>query len=148
LPGLQGNYNIRDLLEGVESRQQREQNLDDRREKADLSRDSQPLKPLPKRTPNLWKPSLTILFILFIVSLIFVVVAGVVPDLRLLIIVPAILLACAFIAITGLHITGIMDASNFNQALTGFWNALPILKGQDSGKDSDTKELPESDKKE
>ncbi len=61
---------------------------------------------------------------------------------------PAILLACAFIAITGLHITGIMDASNFNQALAGFWKALPILKGQDSSKDADTKELPESDQKE
>ena len=148
LPGLQGNYNIRNLLEGVESRQQREQNLDDRREKADLSRDSQPLQPLPKRTPNILKPGLALLFLLAVIAFIFAALAHYVPGLQLVIIVPAILLACAFIAITGLHITGIMDASNFNQALTGFWNALPILKGQDSGKDSDTKELPESDKKE
>ena len=148
LPGLQGNYNIRDLLEGVESRQQREQNLDDRREKADLSRDSQPLKPLPKTTPNLLKPSLVLLFLLAGVTAIFAVLAHSVPVLQFTITVIASCLIFAVTAIFVLRITGIIDETAFNQALTGFWNALPILKGQDPSKDSDTKELPESDKKE
>ena len=148
LPGLQGNYNIRDLLEGVESRQQREQNLDDRREKADLSRDSQPLKPLPKPTPNLLKPSLALLFLLAGVTAIFAVLAHSVPVLQFTITVIASCLIFAVTAIFVLRITGIIDETAFNQALAGFWNALPILKGQDSSKDSGAKELPESDKKE
>ena len=148
LPGLQGNYNIRGLLEGVESRQQREQNLDDRREKADLSRDSQPLKPLPKPTPNLLKPSLALLFLLAGVTAIFAVLAHSVPVLQFTITVIASCLIFAVTAIFVLRITGIIDETAFNQALAGFWNALPILKGQDSSKDSGAKELPESDKKE
>jgi hypothetical protein len=47
-----------------------------------------------------------------------------------------------------LRITGIIDETAFNQALTGFWNALLILKGQDASKDTASKELPETDKKE
>jgi internalin A len=151
LPGLQGNYNIRDLLEGVESRQQREQNLDDRREKADLSRESQPLTPLtppPKTTPNLLKPSLALLFLLAGVTAIFAVLAHSVPVLQFTITVIASCLIFAVTVIFVLRITGIIDETAFNQALAGFWNALPILKGQDPSKDSDTKELPESDKKE
>jgi internalin A len=151
LPGLYGNYNIRNLLEGVESRQQREENLDDRREKADLSRESQPLQPLtplPKPTPNLLKPSLALLFLLAGVTAIFAVLAHSVPVLQFTITVIASCLIFAVTAIFVLRITGIIDETAFNQALAGFWNALPILKGQDPSKDSDTKELPDSDKKE
>jgi small GTP-binding protein len=148
LSDLEGKYNVRDLLEGVESRQQREQNLDDRREKADLSRDSQPLKPLPKPTPNLLKPSLALLFLLAGVTAIFAVLAHSVPVLQFTITVIASCLIFAVTAIFVLRITGIIDETAFNQALAGFWNALSILKGQDPSKDSDTKELPDSDKKE
>jgi internalin A len=170
LPGLQGNYNIRDLLEGVESRQQREQNLDDRQERANLSRDSQPLnplpettpnllkplpettpnllKPLPETTPNLLKPSLTLLFLLAGVTAIFAVLAHSVPVLQFTITVIASCLIFAVTAIFVLRITGIIDETAFNQALTGFWNALPILKGQDASKDTASKELPETDNKE
>jgi internalin A len=148
LPGLQGNYNIRDLLEGVESRQQREQELEDRREKANLSRDSQPLQPLPKTTPNLFKPSLALLFLLAGVTTIFAVLAHSVPVLQFTITVIASCLIFAVTAIFVLRITGIIDETAFNQALTGFWNALLILKGQDASKDTASKELPETDKKE
>jgi internalin A len=148
LPGLQGNYNIRDLLEGVESRQQREQELEDRRERANLSRDSQPLQPLPKTTPNLFKPSLALLFLLAGVTTIFAVLAHSVPVLQFTITVIASCLIFAVTAIFVLRITGIIDETAFNQALTGFWNALPILKGQDASKDTASKELPETDNKE
>jgi GTPase SAR1 family protein len=148
LPGLQGNYNIRDLLEGVESRQQREQELEDRREKSNKSRDSQPLKPLPKTTPNLFKPSLALLFLLAGVTTIFAVLAHSVPVLQFTITVIASCLIFAVTAIFVLRITGIIDETAFNQALTGFWNALLILKGQDASKDNASKELPETDKKE
>jgi internalin A len=148
LPGLQGNYNIRDLLEGVESRQQREQELEDRREKSNKSRDSQPLKPLPKTTPNLFKPSLALLFLLAGVTTIFAVLAHSVPVLQFTITVIASCLIFAVTAIFVLRITGIIDETAFNQALTGFWNALPILKGQDASKDTASKELPETDNKE
>jgi internalin A len=148
LPGLQGNYNIRDLLEGVESRQQREQELEDRRERANLSRDSQPLQPLEKRTPNLFKPSLALLFLLAGVTTIFAVLAHSVPVLQFTITVIASCLIFAVTAIFVLRITGIIDETAFNQALTGFWNALLILKGQDASKDTASKELPETDKKE
>jgi internalin A len=148
LPGLQGKYNVHDLLEGVESRQQREQELDDRRERANLSRDSQPLQPLPKTTPNLLKPSLALLFLLAGVTTIFAVLAHSVPVLQFTITVIASCLIFAVTAIFVLRITGIIDETAFNQALTGFWNALPILKGQDASKDTASKELPEADKKE
>ncbi len=148
LPGLQGKYNIRDLLEGVESRQQREENLDNRRERANLSRESQPLQPLPKRTPNLFKPSFALLFLLAGVTAIFAVLAHSVPVLQFTITVIASCLIFAVTAIFVLRITGIIDETAFNQALTGFWNALLILKGQDASKDTASKELPETDKKE
>ena len=148
LPDLKGKYNVRDLLEGVESRQQREQNLDARREKSNKSRDSQPLKPLPKTTPNLLKPSLALLFLLAGVTTIFAVLAHSVPVLQFTITVIASCLIFAVTAIFVLRITGIIDETAFNQALTGFWNALLILKGQDASKDNASKELPETDKKE
>jgi internalin A len=148
LPDLKGKYNVRDLLEGVESRQQREQNLDARREKSNKSRDSQPLKPLPKTTPNLLKPSLALLFLLAGVTTIFAVLAYSVPVLQFTITVIASCLIFAVTAIFVLRITGIIDETAFNQALTGFWNALLILKGQDASKDTASKELPETDKKE
>jgi internalin A len=148
LPDLKGNYNVRDLLEGVESRQQREQNLDDRRERANLSRESQPLQPLPKTAPNLLKPSLALLFLLASITAIFAVLAHSVPFLQFTITVIASCLIFAVTAIFVLRITGIIDETAFNQALTGFWNALPILKGQDASKDTASKELPETDKKE
>ncbi|MGL5033563.1 MAG: hypothetical protein ACRC6M_07155, partial [Microcystaceae cyanobacterium] len=150
LPGLQGKYNIRDLLEGVESRQQREQELAERKRKADLSGDSQPLQPLPKRTPNLLKPTLVLLFLLAGVTAIFAVLAHSVPILQFTITVIASCLIFAIAAVIVLRITGIIDENAFNQALTGFWNAVPILNGQDTKKESDSapKTLPETDKKE
>jgi internalin A len=148
LPDLKGKYNVRDLLEGVESRQQCEQNLDARREKSNKSRESQPLQPIPKPTPNLLKPSLALLFLLAGVTAIFAVLAHSVPILQFTITVIASCLIFAVTAIFVLRITGIIDETAFNQALTGFWNALLILKGQDTSKDNASKELPETDKKE
>jgi hypothetical protein len=148
LPGLQGNYNIRDLLEGVESRQQREQELEDRLKKSNKSRENQPLKPIPKTTPNLLKPSLALLFLLAGVTAIFAVLAHSVPVLQFTITVIASCLIFAITVIFVLRITGIIEENTLKETLTGFWNALPILKGQDPSKDSDTKELPDSDKKE
>ncbi|NCQ76631.1 MAG: GTP-binding protein, partial [Microcystis aeruginosa W13-13] len=79
LPGLRGKYNIRDILEGVESKTEREGDLDEREERSRKSRENRPIVPKTPETPNLLKPSLALLLVLAVVAFIFAVLANTVP---------------------------------------------------------------------
>ena len=100
----------------------------------------------PKR-PTLFKTSVLMLVILAAVAAIFVVIAHTVPGLNFVITCMAILLAFAGIGIFVLRVTGIIDNNTFQETLDSFLNAVPLLKGKDSGKADrdDRKSPPESD---
>ena len=146
LPNLKGRYNLRAILEGVESYDQRQSNLDDRLAKGYIGRDSRKLEPIPKpEKPGLFKVSTLMLFILAIVSAIFVVIAHFVPGLQLLVIVTAVLLAFPILSIFILQVTGIIPVTTFSTLVERFFDALPILrgKGSDAATDSTKPQLPE-----
>jgi internalin A len=147
LPNLKGNYNIRDILEGVESYNQRQKDLDDRLNKGYIGRDGKKLVVIPKeKKPSLVKVSAIMLMILVAVSAIFVVVAHYIPGAQLILIIPGILLGFPIVIIPTLRITGIITDETFNKSLEGFFHALPILRGKDpdTAKESTDKQLPES----
>jgi internalin A len=79
LPGLRGTYNIRDILEGVESKTEREIYLDERQQRGRKSRENRPIGSKTPETPNLLKPSLALLLVLAVVAFIFAVLANTVP---------------------------------------------------------------------
>ena len=145
LPNLTGTYNLCDLLEGVESYDQRQSNLDDRLDRSRNSRDSRKLRPLPKPPkPGLFKTSALMLTILAIVSGIFVAIVHFVPGLQLVLILIAILLAFSVVSIIILRVTGTITDETFSKSLEGFYSTLPILKGNDSESPSTPeKQLPE-----
>jgi internalin A len=147
LPNLKGNYNIRDILEGVESYNQRQKDLDDRLNKGYIGRDGKKLVVIPKeKKPSLVKVSAIMLVILAAVSAIFVVIAHYIPGAQLILIIPGILLGFPIVIISALRITGIITDETFNKSLEGFFHALPILRGKDpdAAKESTDKQLPES----
>jgi internalin A len=151
LTKLKGTYNIRNLLEGIESREQRQSDLDSRLDLSRRSRDSRKMGRL-KKTDNssLVKSSSLILGILTFVSGVFAALALYVPMLQLLLIIPAILLGSALVIVPMLLITGKIGPEDFSRALTGFFAALPILKGKEPEKtENEPAKLPaESSKKE
>jgi internalin A len=147
LPNLKDNYNIRDILEGVESYNQRQKDLDDRLNKGYIGRDGKRLVVIPKKKkPSLVKVSAIMLVILAAVSAIFVVIAHYIPGAQLILIIPAILLGFPIVIIPALRITGIITDETFNKSLEGFFHALPILRGKDpdAAKEPTDKQLPES----
>ena len=148
-PGLKGKYNIPNLLNGVESRTDRQSTLNDRQALSRRTRTDRPLQILndrPKR-PTLFKTSALMLVILAAVAAIFVVIAHTVPGLNFVITCMAILLAFAVIAIVVLRATGIIDNTTFQKTLDSFLNAVQFLKGKDAEKtdNDDRKSPPESD---
>ncbi|MFM7788769.1 MAG: COR domain-containing protein, partial [Microcystis panniformis] len=80
LPGLRGKYNIRDILEGVESKTERARDLDIREERSRISREYRPRVPKTPENPNLLKPSLALLVVFAVVACIVAVFAHFVPD--------------------------------------------------------------------
>jgi internalin A len=147
LPNLKGNYNIRDILEGVESYNQRQRNLDDRLNKGYIGRDGKKLVVIPReKKPSLVKVSAIMLVILAAVSAIFVVITHYIPGAQLILIIPGILLGFPIVIIPALRITGIITDETFNKSLEGFFHALPILRGKDpdAAKEPTDKQLPES----
>ena len=147
LPRLKGKYNISNLLNGVESRTDRQDTLDDRSELSRRTRTDRPLKPLndrPKR-PGLIKTSALMLIILAVVAAIFVVIAHYVPGLNFVITCVTILLAFAGIGIFVLRVTGIIDNTTFQKNLDSFLKAVPALtsnKDKDSDDTTDQSSLP------
>ncbi len=147
LPGLRGKYNIRDILEGVESKTERERYLDIREERSRKSRENRPMSPKTPETPNLLKPSLALLLVLAVVAFIFAVLANTVPVVQFITSVLAIIFIFALIVIVGLLWTGKINQTTFNQLLEGFWRSITIFKGQEpkTNNDDTSQETPESE---
>ncbi|TRV43292.1 MAG: GTP-binding protein [Microcystis panniformis Mp_MB_F_20051200_S9] len=147
LPGLRGKYNIRDILEGVESKTEREICLDEREERSRKSREYRPMSPKTPETPNLLKPSLALLLVLAVVTFIFAVFAHFVPDSKHITSFLTIIFIFALIVIVVLLWTGKINETTFNQFLEGFWRSITIFKGQEpKTKNDDTpQETPESE---
>ncbi|PSB20580.1 GTP-binding protein [Phormidesmis priestleyi ULC007] len=149
LPRLKGTYNLRDLLEGVESQANRQNNLNDRLDRSERTRSDQPLRPLPKphQRPGLVKTSVVMLVVLGVVAAIFAAIAHYVPGLNLVVTMMAVLIAFGGIGIFILRTTGIIDNSTFQETLDGFWKAVPFLKDHDPEENHDRKLPPKSDEK-
>jgi internalin A len=144
LPNLKGKYNLRSLLEGVESREARLSDLDDRLDRSSKSRRDRPLQTRKKEKPGLLTVSAMMLIVLAVVSGIVVTIAHFVPGLNLILVLPAILLMSVIVILPALKVTGFITEDSFTKGLEGFFKALPILKGKDPEKptDNDTKKLP------
>jgi len=147
LPGLRGKYNIRDILEGVESKTEREGYLDEREERSRKSRENRPIVPKTPENPNLLKPSLALLLVLAVVAFIFAVLANTVPVVQFMTSVLAIIFIFALIVIVGLLWTGKIKETTLNQFLEGFWRSITIFKGQEpkTNNDDTSQETPESE---
>jgi internalin A len=146
LPELEGKYNPRDILEGIESRKRRLDDLPDRLDRSRKSRDSRPLKtPKPKpKKPGIAKVSALMLGILACVSVIVVAIAHSILGPYLFLVIPAILLTFAVILLPTLRVTGYITEDGFVKGLVGWFTALPILKGKEPEKPEkdDAKKLP------
>ncbi|TRU95593.1 MAG: GTP-binding protein [Microcystis wesenbergii Mw_QC_B_20070930_S4] len=147
LPGLRGKYNIRNILEGVESKTERERYLDEREERGRKSRENRPMSPKTPETPNLLKPSLALLLVFAVVACIVAVFAHFVPDSKHITSVLAIIFIFAFIVFVLLLLTGKINQTTFNQLLEGFWRSITIFKGQEpkTNNDDTSQETPESE---
>jgi internalin A len=145
LPNLKGKYNLRSLLEGIESRESRLSTLDDRLEKGYKSRNSRPLKPRKKEKPGLLINSAIMLIVLAVVSAIVVVIVHSVSGLSLVLVLPAILLMVAIVILPAMKISGFITEDGFIKGLDGFFKSIPIFKGRDPAKaeEPETKKLPE-----
>jgi len=147
LPGLRGKYNIRNILEGVESKTERERYLDEREERGRKSRENRPMSPKTPETPNLLKPSLALLLVLAVVACIVAVFAHFVPDSKHITSVLTIIFIFAFIVFVLLLWTGKINETTFNQFLEGFWRSITIFKGQEpkTNNDDTPQETPKSE---
>jgi internalin A len=151
LPQLKGKYNIRNILEGIESSQQRQSDRANRQAFSWRSRDTRRMGIRKKKQRSgLFTSSSLMLGVLAIVSGIFAALARYIPVPQLLVIIPAILLTFALLIIPILLITGKISEDAFNQGLAGFFAALPALKGKDPDKkEEESANLPaENSKKE
>jgi internalin A len=146
LPNLKGEYNLRNILEGVESLELRLADLDNRLDRSRQSRDGRPLKPLNQKPqkPGLIKITGIMLGILCVVSAIFATIAHFIPEVKLFLVCASILLAFPVVIIPILKITGIITEDAFNKGLEGFFKAVPMLKGKETEKPEkdDAKKLP------
>ncbi|BCU10472.1 leucine-rich repeat protein [Microcystis aeruginosa] len=147
LPGLRGTYNIRDILEGVESKTERARDLDIREERSRKSRENRPMSPKTPETLNLLKPSLALLLVFAVVACIVAVFAHFVPDSKHITSVLTIIFIFALIVIVLLLWTGKINETTFNQFLEGFWRSITIFKGQEpkTKNDDTSQETPESE---
>ena len=147
LPGLRGKYNIRNILEGVESRTERERYLDERQQLSRKSRENRPIGSKTPENPNLLKLILALLLVLAVVAFIFAVLANTVPVVQFITSVLAIIFIFALIVIVGLLWTGKIKETTLNQFLEGFWRSIPIFKGQEpkTNNDDTSQETPESE---
>ncbi|MCZ8066992.1 MAG: leucine-rich repeat domain-containing protein [Microcystis sp. LE17-20D] len=147
LPGLRGKYNIRDILEGVESKTERERYLDEREERGRKSRENRPMSPKTPETPNLLKPSLALLLVLAVVACIVAVFAHFVPDSKHITSVLTIIFIFAFIVFVLLLLTGKINQTTFNQLFEVLSRFIPTFKGQEpkTNNDDTPQETPKSE---
>jgi internalin A len=147
LPGLRGKYNIRDILEGVESKTERARDLDIREERGRKSRENRPMGPKTPETPNLLKPSLALLLVLAVVACIVAVIAHFVPDSKHITSVLTIIVIFAFIVFVLLLLTGKINQTTFNQLFEVLSRFIPTFKGQEpkTNNDDTPQETPKSE---
>ncbi|MBE8992867.1 leucine-rich repeat protein [Microcystis aeruginosa] len=147
LPGLRGKYNIRDILEGVESKTERARDLDIREERSRKSRENRPMTPEKPKNPNLLKPGLALLLVFAVVACIVAVFAHFVPDSKHITSVLTIIFIFPFIVFVLLLVTGKINETTFNQFLEGFWRSITIFKGQEpkTNNDDTSQETPKSE---
>jgi GTPase SAR1 family protein len=147
LPGLRGKYNIRDILEGVESKTERARDLDIKEERSRKSRENRPMSPKTPETPNLLKPSLALLLVLAVVACIVAVIAHFVPDSKHITSVLTIIFIFAFIVFVLLLLTGKINQTTFNQLFEVLSRFIPTFKGQEpkTNNDDTPQETPESE---
>ncbi|TRU14937.1 MAG: GTP-binding protein [Microcystis sp. Msp_OC_L_20101000_S702] len=147
LPGLRGKYNIRDILEGVESKTERERYLHEREERGRKSRENRPMSPKTPETPNLLKPSLALLLVLAVVACIVAVIAHFVPDSKHITSVLTIIVIFAFIVFVLLLLTGKINQTTFNQLFEVLSRFIPTFKGQEpkTNNDDTPQETPKSE---
>ncbi|KAB0242524.1 GTP-binding protein [Microcystis aeruginosa EAWAG127a] len=147
LPGLRGKYNIRDILEGVESKTERARDLDIREERGRKSRENRPMSPKTPETPNLLKPSLALLLVLAVVACIVAVIAHFVPDSKHITSVLTIIVIFAFIVFVLLLLTGKINQTTFNQLFEVLSRFIPTFKGQEpkTNNDDTPQETPKSE---
>jgi len=149
--GSRRKYSVQDLLDGLEAsesrvhRRDRRDNRDRYLARLEAEREVQQKDKVEKfRLPNPWSMSLLSLLMLGAVSCTFTAIAHFVPEIKLLIVVVAILLAFPVVTIVVLRLTGLIDDATFNRVLEGFWKALPLLKG---GKTSERISSSEAEEK-
>ncbi|MCA2630673.1 MULTISPECIES: COR domain-containing protein [unclassified Microcystis] len=147
LPGLRGKYNIRNILEGVESKTERARDLDIREERGRKSRENRPMSPKTPETPNLLKPSLALLLVLAVVACIVAVIAHFVPDSKHITSVLTIIFIFAFIVFVLLLLTGKINQTTFNQLFEVLSRFIPTFKGQEpkTNNDDTPQETPKSE---
>ncbi len=147
LPGLRGKYNIRDILEGVESKTERARDLDIREERGRKSRENRPMGPKTPETPSLLKPSLALLLVFAVVACIVAVIAHFVPDSKHITSVLTIIVIFAFIVFVLLLLTGKINQTTFNQLFEVLSRFIPTFKGQEpkTNNDDTPQETPESE---
>jgi len=147
LPGLRGKYNIRDILEGVEPKTERERCLDEREERSRKIRENRPMSPKTPETPNLLKPSLALLLVFAVVACIVAVFAHFVPDSKHITSVLTIIVIFAFIVFVLLLLTGKINQTTFNQLFEVLSRFIPTFKGQEpkTNNDDTSQETPKSE---
>ncbi|WP_375327919.1 COR domain-containing protein [Microcystis sp. BLCC-F210] len=147
LPGLRGKYNIRDILEGVESKTERARDLDIKEERSRKSRKNRPMTPGTPETPNLLKPSLPLLLVFAVVACIVAVIAHFVPDSKHITSVLTIIVIFAFIVFVLLLLTGKINQTTFNQLFEVLSRFIPTFKGQEpkTNNDDTPQETPKSE---
>jgi len=147
LPGLRGKYNIRNILEGVESKTERARDIDIKEERSRKSRENRPMSPKTPETPNLLKPSLALLLVLAVVACIVAVIAHFVPDSKHITSVLTIIFIFAFIVFVLLLLTGKINQTTFNQLFEVLSRFIPTFKGQEpkTNNDDTPQETPKSE---
>jgi internalin A len=122
--GTRKKYNVRNLLDGIEDAAIRKTDSNERKLTQISSRRSE--------HSNLFNSSLIILLVLFIITIIFAVLAHAIPGFNLFIVIGAILTAFGSTMFFVLRVAGIIDNTTLSSGLLGFWNTLSSLLGKQS----------------
>ncbi|MEM9119214.1 MAG: COR domain-containing protein [Cyanobacteria bacterium P01_F01_bin.56] len=141
--GLRGKVQVRDLLEGIETAEDRSERFDKRK---DLERQFAP-PPVPQpdtlpptRSSNPWGSGLFYLFVLGTVTAIFAVVSHYVPFYVLPVVIIGALLAIGIVGAFQLMQDDRFKEENFVKLIIETYKQLPLLRGQTNVSSDDTDE--------
>ncbi|ESA34932.1 small gtp-binding protein [Leptolyngbya sp. Heron Island J] len=134
--GLRQKVRVRDLLEGIESSQNREERQESRKE---LEQRFPPPAPIPNlqttplaRSHTPWGSGLFYLFVLFIVTALFAIVSRLVPWYILPIVIIGALLSIGVIGAFQLMQDERFSEEKFVTLIIEAYKRLPLLRGQDT----------------